>query len=108
MGNFSFVHLADPQFGLFADSSGKTVEEIVSFAARGLMVRPVAKFEGLGPETELFTKAISATNARAPRFTVVCGDIVQRHHDVVPDKTFEQRIIGTADGAESQPLQDPE
>ncbi|MDP6184082.1 MAG: hypothetical protein QF609_09715, partial [Gammaproteobacteria bacterium] len=76
MGNFSFVHLADPQFGLFADSSGKTVEEIVSFAARGLMVRPVAKFEGLGPETELFTKAISATNARAPRFTVVCGDIV--------------------------------
>ena len=76
MGNFSFVHLADPQFGLFADSSGKTVEEIVSFAARGLMVRPVAKFEGLGPETELFTKAISATNARAPRFAVVCGDIV--------------------------------
>lgn len=32
---------------------------------------------------------------------VVCGDIVQRHHDVVPDKTFEQRIIGTADGADN-------
>ena len=76
MGNFSFIHMADPQFGLFADSSGKSPEEIASFAARGLMVRPAAKFDGLGPETELFTKAIAAANTLAPKFVVVCGDIV--------------------------------
>jgi len=37
--NFSFIQLADPQFGLFADRSGKTDEEISAAAKRGQILK---------------------------------------------------------------------
>lgn len=76
MNKFSFIQLADPQFGLFAASSGKTDEEIASYAKRGLIVRKVEKFDGLEPEINLYNKAIERANQLKPRFVVVCGDII--------------------------------
>ena len=76
MSNFSFIQLADTQFGLFASSSGKTDEEIAEFAERGLIHRKTEKFEGFAPETALFTRAIEQANRLKPSFVVVCGDMV--------------------------------
>jgi 3',5'-cyclic AMP phosphodiesterase CpdA len=76
MSNFSFIQLADTQFGLFASSSGKTDEEIAEFAERGLILRKTEKFEGFAPETALFTRAIEQANRLKPSFVVVCGDMV--------------------------------
>jgi 3',5'-cyclic AMP phosphodiesterase CpdA len=75
MSDFSFIQLADPQFGLFAGSSGKTDAEIAAFAERGLILRKAKKFEGFAPETALFTKAIERANWLKPAFVVVCGDM---------------------------------
>lgn len=76
MSEFSFIQLADTQFGMFAGSSGKTDEDIAGFAERGLALRKVEKFEGFAPETELFTRAIKRANWFKPAFVVVCGDMV--------------------------------
>jgi len=93
MSNFSFIQLADPQFGLFASSSGKTDEEIAAFAERGLLLRKVKKFEGLAPETALFTQAIEQANRLKPSFVVVCGDMVNEADN--DEQTAEvKRIAG--------------
>lgn len=76
MSDFSFIQLADPQFGMFAGSSGKTDEEITGFAERGLMLRKAKKITGFAPETALFTRAIERANWLKPAFVVVCGDMV--------------------------------
>ncbi|MEE8047065.1 MAG: metallophosphoesterase [Dehalococcoidia bacterium] len=76
MSDFSFIQLADPQFGLFAGSSGKTDEEIATFAERGIILRKAEKFEGFAPETALFTRAIERANWLKPAFVVICGDMV--------------------------------
>jgi 3',5'-cyclic AMP phosphodiesterase CpdA len=73
---FSFIQLADPQFGLFASSSRKTDEEIATFAKRGLIIRKAPLIEGFTPETALFTRAIEHANWLKPAFVVVCGDMV--------------------------------
>ncbi len=75
MSDFTFIQLADPQFGLFAASSGKTDEEVEAFAKRGLILRKVEKFEGYDHEITLFTRAIERANSLKPEFVVVCGDI---------------------------------
>ena len=74
--DFSFIQLADPQFGLFASSSRKTDEEIATFAKRGLIIRKAPLIEGFTPETALFTRAIEHANWLKPAFVVVCGDMV--------------------------------
>ena len=74
--DFSFIQLADPQFGLFASSSRKTDEEIATFAKRGLIIRKTPLIEGFTPETALFTRAIEHANWLKPAFVVVCGDMV--------------------------------
>ena len=76
MSDFTFIQLADPQFGLFASSSGKTAAEIASFAERGIMLRKAKKIEGFAPETALFTKGIERANWLKPDFVVVCGDMI--------------------------------
>jgi len=76
--DFSFIQLADPQFGMFAGSSGKTDEEIADSAERGLLISKVPRFEGLAPETALFTRAIEHANRLKPSFVVVCGDMVDK------------------------------
>jgi len=74
--DFSFIQLADPQFGMFASSSCKTDEEIAAFAKRGLIIRKAPLIEGFAPETALFTRAIERANWLKPAFVVVCGDMV--------------------------------
>ena len=74
--DFSFIQLADPQFGLFASSSRKTDEEIATFAKRGSIIRKTPLIEGFTPETALFTRAIEHANWLKPAFVVVCGDMV--------------------------------
>ena len=76
MSEFKFIQLADPQFGLFAMSSGKTDKEIAAFAERGIKLRKAPKMEGFAPETELFTRAIERANEAQPEFVAVCGDMV--------------------------------
>jgi 3',5'-cyclic AMP phosphodiesterase CpdA len=76
MSDFSFIQLADPQFGLFAACSGKTDAEVAALAERGLILRKAKKFEGFTPETALFTEAIERANWIKPAFVVVCGDMI--------------------------------
>ena len=49
--NFSFIQLADPQFGLFASYSGLTDEEIDAHAKRGVIVKKTHKITGFADET---------------------------------------------------------
>lgn len=81
MINFSFIQLADPQFGMFASMSRKTDDEIAAFAKRGLIIRKTKKIEGFAPETGLFTRAIERANSLKPAFVVVCGDIINEAGD---------------------------
>jgi 3',5'-cyclic AMP phosphodiesterase CpdA len=59
---FFFIHLSDPQFGLFE-------------------VRGAAPGDGTFPETELYEKAIAAANRLKPAFVVITGDLVQDSAD---------------------------
>ncbi|MBN4064637.1 metallophosphoesterase [Dehalococcoides mccartyi] len=87
MSDFSFIQLADPQFGLFAASSGKTNAELAEFADRGLILRKSKKIEGFAPETALFTRAIERANWLKPAFVVVCGDMI---NDADSDEQVEE------------------
>ena len=62
MGSFSFIQLADPQFGMFAGLSGKTDAEIATFAERGHTIRKAKHMTGFATETYLFTRAIERAN----------------------------------------------
>jgi serine/threonine-protein phosphatase CPPED1 len=91
MSDFSFIQLADPQFGLFSASSGKTDAELAAFAERGLILRKAKKFEGFAPETALFTKAIERANWLKPAFVVVCGDMINEADN--PEQVEEVKRI---------------
>jgi len=92
MSDFSFIQLADPQFGLFAASSGKTDAEIKQFADRGIKLRKAPKMSGFAPETALFTRAIERANWLKPSFVVVCGDMVNEADN--DDQIAEAKRIG--------------
>jgi len=74
--NFSFIQIADPQFGLFADRSGKTDEEISTAAKRGQILKKTPKITGFADETRLFSLAIEQVQRSNPAFMVVSGDII--------------------------------
>ena len=80
-GDFTFMQLADPQFGLFARFSGQTAEAIAGFQARGLNIKPAPQIKGFSDETRLFEAAINIANILRPAFVVVCGDIVNQWND---------------------------
>ena len=80
-GDFTFMQLADPQFGLFARFSGQTAEAIAGFRARGLNIKPAPQIKGFSDETRLFEAAINIANILRPAFVVVCGDIVNQWND---------------------------
>ena len=63
------MQLADPQFGLFASSSGKTDEEIDAYAKRGLIVKKTQKINGFADETRLFSLAIVASTISIDLYT---------------------------------------
>ena len=75
--SFQFIQMADPQFGMFADMSRHTDEEIAERRARGLNVRKAARpISGFADETRLYSAAVDAVNRISPAFAVVCGDMV--------------------------------
>ena len=79
--SFSFIQMADVQFGLFAALSGADNERIESAASRRLIIRPVPSTTGFAKETDLYTRAISEANQLRPEFVVMCGDMVQDSSD---------------------------
>jgi len=77
----TFVQMADPQFGQFAHFSGRTPEEIARYRRHGLNVRAAPKVRHFREETRRFEAAIALTARLAPRFAVVCGDMVNAAGD---------------------------
>lgn len=75
MKPFTFVQLADVQFGLFSHCSGKSDEEISRLAEMGIFLRPAPFMTGLAPEESLFSTAVNAINRIDPAFAILCGDI---------------------------------
>jgi len=88
---FFFIQLADPQFGLFAASSGLSEDRIEGFRQMGLEVRPAPKITGFAAETRLYEKAIAEANRLRPDFVVVCGDMVH-HQDDQEELAEVQRV----------------
>lgn len=76
MSEFSFIQLADPQFGMWAGASGLSDEKIAELAEQGTIFPKTPEFTGFAPETELFTRAIERANWLKPAFVVVCGDMI--------------------------------
>ena len=74
--SFSFMQLADPQFGLFAHLSGLSEAEIEAKRRRGILCRPAPKITGFADETRLYGRAIAEANRLRPDFVVTCGDMV--------------------------------
>ena len=97
MSSFQFAQMADPQFGMFADMSRYTDEEIAERRARGLNVRKAARpITGFADETRLYTAALAAANAARPAFVAVCGDMVHNAYDQAQvDELF--RVSATLD-----------
>jgi 3',5'-cyclic AMP phosphodiesterase CpdA len=79
--SFFFVQMADTQFGMFAGFSGLTGEALDNMHRRGLHPPAVAA-TGLEIETDLYTRAIAATNRLGAAFAVVCGDLVNNHDNL--------------------------
>ena len=98
-GEITFMQLADPQLGMFAEISERSPERFTAMRERmadihgidRVGVRPVRPISGFAPETNLFTEAIQMANQLRPAFVVVCGDIVY-HWDSDPQADEARRI----------------
>ena len=93
---FFFIQMADPQFGMFAASSGLTEAEYDEIRQMGLKVRPAPKITGFADETALYEKAIAEANRLKPDFVVMCGDMVH-HRDDEAELAELKRITGKLD-----------
>lgn len=67
--------MADVQFGLCANLSGADEAKIERARKMRMIVRPAPKTTGFAQETELYTRAIDATNRLLPDFVINCGDM---------------------------------
>ena len=80
--DFFFIQMSDPQFGMFASSSGMDERRILDLRRRmGWRIRPAPKTTGFADETVLYEKAISAVNRLNPAFVIVSGDMVHDKDD---------------------------
>ena len=87
--SFSFIQMADPQFGFFAAISQLSPEQIDERRRRGLNVRLAPKKKtGFADETILYEQAIAHTNRLRPDFVVMCGDMTHDADD--PDQLVPQ------------------
>jgi len=88
--SFSFIQMADPQFGFFAAISQLSPEQIDERRRRGLNVRLAPKKKtGFADETILYEQAIAHANRLRPDFVVMCGDMTHDADD--PDQLDELR-----------------
>ena len=92
---FSFIQLADPQFGMYAGLSGLDNPNFDLFADLGLNVTRVPKVTGFEYETERYEIAIAAANRLGPQFVVTCGDMCNDKENPSDEYAELMRITGT-------------
>ena len=73
--SFSFVVIADPQFGMYAALSGMDNDGYDQVSRLGSKVSAVPKMVGMDYETERYERVIVAVNRLKPEFVVTCGDM---------------------------------
>jgi 3',5'-cyclic AMP phosphodiesterase CpdA len=78
---FTFIQLADPQFGMYAARSELSESGIDEQLLKGCKVIETGPVAHLDHERRLFQQAISEVNRRKPAFVVVCGDMVHNATD---------------------------
>ena len=74
--SFTFVQMADPQFGMFESVSKLNKSEVLEKRLRGIYLRFIGdEIVGWEQESTLFTKAVQKINQLQPSFAVICGDM---------------------------------
>lgn len=89
---FSFIQLADPQFGMHAGLSGPDNPNRGLFADLGMNVPRFPKVTGFQYETERYEMAIAAANRLKPEFVVTCGDMCHDKDDPTDEYAELMRI----------------
>lgn len=76
MTDVRFLFLADTQLGCYATFSGMTEAEVAGFAARGMLVAPVARVEGFEWDARRYERVIAVANELRPDFVIIGGDMI--------------------------------
>lgn len=76
---FTFVQMADPQFGMFESVSKLSEKEVLEKRRRGIALRFTDKIiAGCDQESTLFMQAVQKVNRLQPSFAVICGDMTDK------------------------------
>ena len=76
---FTFVQMADPQFGMFESVSKLSEEEVLEKRHRGIALRFTYRtIVGCDQESTLFMQAVQKINILQPSFAVICGDMTDK------------------------------
>ena len=89
---FSFIQIADPQFGMYSKLSGIDNPAVDRMANLGLMVQRMPKAEGMDFETANHGKVIDAANRLRPAFVVTCGDMTNDQDDPFEEHAELMRV----------------
>ena len=89
---FSFIQIADPQFGMYSHLSGVDNPAVDRMANLGLMVERVPRVEGMDFETANHGKVIDAANRLRPAFVVTCGDMTNDQDDPLEEHAELMRV----------------
>jgi 3',5'-cyclic AMP phosphodiesterase CpdA len=73
---FRFLFMADCQIGCYASFSGLTEDDVVSYAAKDMVVRSVPRSDDLEWDLANLRAAMAAANRIAPEFVVMGGDMI--------------------------------
>ena len=92
---FSFIQLADPQFGMYASLSGTDNPSFDRLADLGMNITKVPKTTGFQYETARYEMAIAAANKLDPEFVITCGDMCNDKENPSDEYTELMRITGT-------------